>query len=249
MRLVVAVCLGFLVLASAATARIPQDAKERADVDKAFRWQEGKTLVLPVSGATLTAPPPVKQLAGIDAVRAWAALSGAPVPAGVEAAVYDPRTREMVLFQKLGRGYVPFDDWDTLDLDVILRAVVEITEFGNIRRRQAGLPSLHVVGWLEPPNLDRSTNSVRWAIEASGDHGLRITNSMALVFGRDGFEILIWGGDSMSASSRNLLKIAQSSFSFSSGSRYSDYQAGDRLSDFGVAGTIAAVLGMRRTPR
>src|SRR5579883_786675 len=247
MRLVIiAASLACLVPACAAMARIPQDAKEGAAAEKAFRWTEGQTLVLPLSNATLTAPPPVKQLAGIDAVRAWATVSGVPVPAGIEAVVYDPRSRELVLFQKVGRGYVPLDDWNTLDVDAILRTVTEITESGNGKRRQAGLPSLRVVGWLEPPHLDRSTNSVSWAVEAIGDNGLRIINSMALVFGRDGFEMLVWGGNSTFTSSRDLLKIAQSSFSFFPGSRYSDYQPGDRLSEYGVASSTAAVLGMRR---
>ncbi|MBI2742257.1 MAG: DUF2167 domain-containing protein [Rhodospirillales bacterium] len=245
MRCAIAFCLGFLVLASAATARIPESTNEPVDTDKALQWRDGKTLRLPVSGATLKAPAPVRQLVGRDAARVWAAVSGGPAPAGIEALLHDPRTGEMVIFQNLGRGYVRFDDWDTLDLDAILRSVAEIAEAGNSRRRRAGLPGIHVVGWLEPPTLDRSTNSVRWAIEASSDHGLPVISSMALVFGRGGFEKLIWGGNVMFASRGNLLKIGQANFAFPVGGRYTDYQVGDRLSEYGIASTIAAILRMK----
>lgn len=245
MRYVIAFCLGFLVLAAAATARIPESSKERGDIDKALKWRDGETLRLPVSGAALAAPRPIRQLAGTDAERVWTAVSGGPAPAGVEALFHDPRTGEMVVFQNLSRGYVRFDDWDTLDPDAILRSVAEVTEAGNIRRRRVGLPGVHIVGWLEPPSLDRSTNSVRWVIQASTDHGQPVTSSMALIFGRGGFEKLIWGGNSMSASRRTLLEIAQSSFSFPLGGRYTDYRVGDRLSEYGVAGTIATILSMK----
>ena len=66
---------------------------------------------------------------------------------------------------------------------------------------------------MEAPNLDRSTYSVRWAIEAAADHGVPIITSVALVFGRDGFEKLSWGG-TKSPVSGSLLRIAQASFGF-----------------------------------
>jgi uncharacterized membrane-anchored protein len=245
MRYLIAFCLGFLMVASAATARIPESTKERVVTDKALKWRDGETLRLPISGATLAAPAPVRQLAGADAARVWTTVTGGRAPAGVEALLHDPRTGEMVILQNLGRGYVRFDDWGALDPDAILRLVGEVTEAGNIGRRRIGLPGVHIVGWLEPPALDRSTNSVRWAIQASSDLGDPVTSSMALVFGRGGFEKLIWGGNSVSASRRKLLEIAQSSFSFPLGGRYTDHQVGDRLSEYGVAATIAAILGMK----
>ena len=164
MRCAIALCLGFLVLASAATARISESTNEPADTGKALQWRDGKTLRLPVSGATLTASAPVRQLTGRDAARVWTAVSGGPAPAGIEALLHDPRTGEMVIFQNLGRG---------------------------------------------------------------------------------GFEKLIWGGKAMFASRGNLLKIGQANFAFPVGGRYTDYQVGDRLSEHGIASTIAAILRMK----
>ncbi|MBI2739032.1 MAG: DUF2167 domain-containing protein [Rhodospirillales bacterium] len=245
MRYFIVFCLSTLVLASAGIARIPESTKDRVDTDSALKWRHGETLRLPMSGAVLAAPAPVRQLAGADAKRVWTAVSRGPAPLGIEALLHDPRTGEMVVFQNLRPGYVPFDDWATLDADAILRSAREATEAGNVRRRLVGLPAVHLLGWLEPPVLDRSTNSVRWAIQASTDHGHPVTSSMALVFGRGGFEKLIWGGNSMAASHRKLLEIAQSSFTFPVGGRYTDHQIGDRLSAYGVADTIAAILGMK----
>lgn len=246
MRFALTACVGVLVLTSAGNARIPQDDQQRLGTQEPLK--DGVAHTLPVSGATLQTPGPIRQIAGIGAARIWTALSGGPAPVGTEALLHDPRTGEMVFLQKLGLGYVAFDDWGTFDREAVLKSVSATVEHDNSRRRQAGLPGLRVVGWLEPPTLDRSANSVRWAMEASSDHGATVINSIALIFGRDGFEKLIWMGAPRFARSRNLLKIAQTSFSFPVGARYADYQRGDRALEYGLADTVAAVLGAKRPP-
>jgi uncharacterized membrane-anchored protein len=89
---------------------------------------------------------------------------------------------------------------------------------------------------------------VRWAIEAAGEHGRSVVTSVALIFGRNGFEKLTWAGK-RTIGDRDLLKIAQSGFSFGVGSRYIDYQAGDKISEYGVADIVAVVLGAKRPPK
>lgn len=247
MKISLVVGLAFLVLGSIAVAKIPEDDGERFGATNRLQWRDGEALTLPVSGGTLSAPRTVGQLVGVDARRVWTMFTGASAPLDVEAALFDPRTREIVFFQKLDPGYVRLDDWGTLDLDGALKSVTENAEADNTMRRRSGLPGIHVVGWLEPPNLDRSTSTVRWALEAAGEHGKPVVTSVALIFGRDGFEKLTWGGRK-TMSDRELLRIAQSSFSFAVGGRYIDYQPGDRIAQYGVADIVAAVLGTKRPP-
>lgn len=246
MKISLIVGFALLVLGSVAVAKIPEDDGERFGATKRLQWRDGETLTLPVSGGTLSAPRTVRQLIGVDARRVWTMFTGASAPLDVEAALFDPRTGEIVFFQKLSPGYVRLNDWGTLDLDAVLKSVAGNAEADNTMRRRSGLPGIHVVGWLEPPNLDRSTSTVRWAIEAAGEHGKPVVTSIALVFGRDGFEKLIWAGKTIL--DRELLKVAQSSFSFAIGGRFIDYQPGDRIADYGVAETVAAVLGTKRPP-
>jgi uncharacterized membrane-anchored protein len=114
-----------------------------------------------------------------------------------------------------------------------------------IRRKAVGLPGLHVVGWRERPNLDRTTNTVRWSFEARDDESIELVNSIALVLARDGFEKLIWVGAKKDAGANDLLKVAQASFAFPLGGRYGDFQSGDKVAEYGIAGLVATVLGAK----
>lgn len=247
MKISLIVGFALLALASVAVAKIPQDDSERFDSTNRLTGRDGAKLTLPVSGGTLSAPQTIRRFVDVDARRVWTMFNGTSAPLGTEAVLYDPRTGEIVFFQKLSPGYVRLHDWGTFDLDVALKSVTRNTEADNTMRRRSGLPGIHVVGWLEPPNLDRSTSTVRWAIEAAGEHGKPVVTSVALIFGRDGFEKLTWGGKK-SISDRGLLKVAQSSFSFAVGGRYIDYQPGDRIAEYGVTDMVAAVLGTMRPP-
>ncbi len=248
MKLLLAIFAWALALASLANAKSLENDAEWFNTVPALKWRDGETLTLPLSGGTVRASAPVKQLAGSDAAQAMAGLTGSAPPFAIEALLYDAVTGEVVVYQKLGRGYVRFDDWVTLDANAVLKAFAERVEADNARRRRVSLPGMHVVGWLEAPYLDRSTHSVRWAIELAGDHGLPVVSSAVLVFGRDGFEKLTWGGKKMMGA-KNLLRVAQSSFSFPVGSRYADYELGDAIAEYGVADTVAAVLGAKRAAK
>jgi uncharacterized membrane-anchored protein len=226
-----------------AIAKVPQNDKERDDALKALSWTDGQTLSLPKSRGTLRTPKGIDQLLGIDASSLWEILNGVESPAGTEAVIYVSKTETLVFFQRLGDGYVSLDDWDDVDADAMLKSVSENTEAANAKRQGTGISPLHVVGWLERPHLDRSTNTVQWAFEARSDDGA-LVNSIALVLARDGFEKLTWIGPK-TAVNDGLLKIAQCGFNFPTGGRYTDHVAGDKVAEYGIAGLVAAVLGAK----
>jgi uncharacterized membrane-anchored protein len=244
MKSLLVACLSLLAFGFAANAKVPQNDEERSAAIKALTWRDGQTLTLPLSHGTLKAPDEVRQLLGTDAVSLWEILNADAALSGIEAALYDPRDKALVFFQKLAGGYVRLDDWHDVDADAMLKSVSEDTEEGNAKRRKAGLPGIHVVGWLERPRLDRATNTVQWAFEAMDDRDGPMVNSVALVLGRDGFEKLTWIGKKDDAD-RGLLKIALSAFSFPAGGRYADFQPGDKVAEYGIAGLVAAILGAK----
>ncbi len=237
----------FLALAfvTAAAAKPPQTEEERNAALRSLTWRDGEALALPLSHGTLHAPEGVRQLLGKDAAALWEALNGVDAPSGMEASLFDPGTEALVFFQKLGSGYVKLDDWEEVDADAMLKSVSENTEADNARRKAAGIPGLHVVGWREKPHLDRATNTVRWSFEARDEENGELVNSVALVLGRDGFEKLIWVGAKKDAGDNDLLKVAQASFAFPLGGRYDDFRAGDKVAEYGIAGLVASVLGAK----
>ena len=248
MRLLALACVALLAFGGAlggiASAKPPQNAEEREAVRKALTWRDGETLTLPLSHGTLQAPPYLRQLVGADAMNAYEIINGIDALRGIEALIYDPKTDGIVIYQKLGNGYVPIDDWHDVDADALLKSISEDVEESNIKRKGAGIAPFHVIGWLERPHLDRATNTVRWAIEMADEADGPIVNSVALVLGRDGFERLVWAG-AKSEAHGEMLNVALASFTFPAGGRYADYQPGDKVAEYGVAGLVAAILGAK----
>src|SRR5262249_13408095 len=135
------------------------------------------------------------------------------------------------------------DDWEDLNPDDLIKLISENTEKANTDRRAAGISPLHVDGWREMPYLDRPNATVHWAMTMHDDAGQETVNTIAVMLGRDGFEKFIWAGTP--TVDQSLLKTAQTSFSFPSGERYSDYREGDKVAEYGIAGLVAGILGTK----
>jgi uncharacterized membrane-anchored protein len=244
MRRLLIACLGLLAFGLTANAKVPQNEEERSAAVKALAWKDGQKLTLPVSRGTLKAPDDIRQLQGADSVSLWEILNGDAAPHGIEATLYDPATKGVVFYEKLGDGYVRLDDWHDIEADAMLKSVSADTDAGNAKRRAAGIPTLRVVGWLQRPHLDRATNTVRWSVEAMDERDGSLVNSVALVLGRDGFEKLTWIG-SKDDVGKGLLDVALASFSFPAGGLYTDFQPSDKVAEYGIASLVAAMLGAK----
>jgi uncharacterized membrane-anchored protein len=238
------VVLALMAPAHIAVAAVPKTDQEREAALKSIVWRDGQSLTLPLSKGTLRAPTGIRQLLGGDARTASEVINGVDAPATIEAMLYEPATNALVYYQKLGDGFVSVDDWGNVDPDAFIKTIRENTEADNVKRRENGVPPLHVVGWLEKPNLDRKEKIVRWAIDAIDDDQTSNVNSVALILTRDGFEKLTWIGPK-EALSRDLLKTAQTSFRLPVGDQYSDYREGDKVAAYGIAGLVASMLGAK----
>lgn len=95
--------LACMAMAGDAVAKPPQNDQEREAAVQALQWHDGEELTLPQSNGTLKASPPVRQLLGADARSLFEVVNGVDAPAGLEATLLDPRTRELVLYQKARR--------------------------------------------------------------------------------------------------------------------------------------------------
>lgn len=144
-------------------------------------------------------------------------------------------------------GYVEDSDAESADYDAMLAQSRANEEEINKRRSEAGFPAQHLVGWAQPPSYDRGSHSLIWARDVRfADQQVDTLNYDVRLLGRSGVLSM-----NMVASMPQLpqVRAAAEQFartaSFEAGSRYADYNAAsDRKADFGVAGLVAAGVGV-----
>lgn len=143
-------------------------------------------------------------------------------------------------------AYVSDKDADTADYDALMSEIKSGEEEVNKNRQAAGFEAVHVVGWAQPPSYDAARHDLIWAQEirfgAEDDHTL---NYDVRHLGRHGVLSM-----NMISQMSELGSIRQAAVDlartaeFDTGSRYADYQQGDKTAEYGLAGLVAAGLGV-----
>jgi uncharacterized membrane-anchored protein len=155
----------------------------------------------------------------------------------------EPNNFWFVIFEFNEVGFVKDDDRDKLDANALLKSIKDNTEESNSERAKHGWPAYHVVSWYKPPYYDPSTNNLTWAMqgysqvdqkqESSVNYSVRIlgrrgTMSVDLVLGPDQV------GDVVPKFNALL-----PGYSFLPGSMYSEFRAGDKVAEYGLATLVA----------
>jgi uncharacterized membrane-anchored protein len=143
-------------------------------------------------------------------------------------------------------GYVTDDDARTADYSKILTDMQSGEEEINARRRDQGYPAQHLVGWAQPPSYDAATHSVVWAQDVSFEgQSVDSLNYDVRLLGRKGVLSLNML-DSMAKlpQTREAAATFARSVEFAPGARYADYKSGDTKAGFGIAGLVAAGVGL-----
>ena len=232
-----------MLCAMPAAAEATQTAEERRAVIQSLDWRHGGIFHLDESKTTVTVASKYAVVTARDAGRFYEAIEGTKAPEGLEVIVVDPTASAEVIFANIPEGYVRFDDWGDVDADRVLNRVREITGKANEERIANHMPPLEVIGWRERPTLDRTTQTVRWAIEArAGDD--KIVNAAVLTFGRYGYEKLTWVGPAEQDSSAFLSEMRSAS-SFDPGARYGDFKEGDKVAAYTIATLVATAIGAK----
>jgi uncharacterized membrane-anchored protein len=246
-------CLAALSLFAAGTAvaeSYPQTEEALQDAYDRLTWRsEPGTYKLPRSNAMIRMRSGQILLLGDDARRySWLA-SGIEFPDTEAVLSYDSTSAASeVYFEWRDEGYVSDADWAEVDADQLLQEYREGTEAANDERIDNGLEPMHVVGWLEAPRYNQATHTVTYAIELKDKDG-SWANAYALRLGRAGYTEFTWVGSVgllQSAGGRpELLGDALAAHSFEDGHRYADYQDGDKVASYGIAGLVAAAIGAK----
>ena len=141
-------------------------------------------------------------------------------------------------------GYVEMDDWDDLDVDDLWASYVD----GADEQSEVFGYEVRPLGWIIPPTLDRRNSVAYYAIEFQFGDEPPVVNMAVYSFGRHGYEemTLVQDSETFSAASANgVARRIAGAYKFGAGSRYADFQAGDKIAAMGAGGIIAAALGVK----
>lgn len=253
MRFIAGLCLAALCALSAAPAAAetyPQTKEELQNAYDQLSWSSGSgTYKLPRSHAVIRMRSGQALLLGGDAERFRWLNNGTEHPDTEAVLSYDSASAKSVVYYAWqDEGYIGDADWADVNPDQLLEDYRRGTEAANSERIDSGIEPMHVVGWLEKPHYDKSTNTVTYAIELKDKDG-GWANAFALRLGRAGYTEFIWVGSIglfQSAGSRPaLLNEALAAHSYEEGFRYADFKSGDKVASYGIAGLVAAAIGAK----
>ena len=234
MRFIAGLCLAALCVFAAVPAAAetyPQTEEGLQNAYDQLNWRSGSgSYKLPKSHAVIRVRSGQTLLLGGDAERYRWLSNGTEHPDTEAVLSYDSSSaKSIVYYTWQGEGYISDADWADVNPDQLLADYREGTEAGNDERIDNGIEPMHVVGWLEKPHYDESTNTVTYAIELKDKDG-SWANAFALRLGRAGYTEFIWVGSVglfQSAGSRPaLLNDALAAHSFEGGHRYAELQGG-----------------------
>lgn len=142
--------------------------------------------------------------------------------------------------------YVSDTDAASTDYDQLLSDMREGEADGNAAREKAGFTPIHIVGWAQAPTYDAARHDLIWARElqfgTEPDHTL---NYDVRHLGRHGvlsLNMVSTMSDlaAVRTGAHDLARTAE----FDAGARYADFQKGDAVAGYGLAGLVAAGAGL-----
>ena len=143
-----------------------------------------------------------------------------------------------VVFEYDDSGYVKDTDKDSLDANAMLASIRAGTEAGNKERQKRGWPTMKIVGWEQPPRYDATSHNLEWAIRGESE-GEAVVNFNTRLLGRSGvMEVSLVVDPPLLAQTLPTFKSVLGGFSFTSGHKYSEFKAGDKIAKYGLTGLV-----------
>jgi len=226
-----------LLIGQSPVAAVPQRSDEQIKQEMAgLAWQRG-----PVEGR-------IGSVASIKVGDRQAFLDGPNTRRFLELNGNPPRDERYVLVSSQwfavfffeNAGYVKDDE--KLDPAALLASLQQGDKASNAERERLGMTPLHTEGWHVLPHYDPTTKRLEWGVRLRGGSEERtVVNYSIRLLGRRGVmhAILVSDPESLDRDIAEF-KTALGGYEFASGERYSEFRAGDRVAEYGLA---ALVLG------
>lgn len=159
----------------------------------------------------------------------------------------DPRATWYMPVRFQATGFIKDDDARTWNADEMLQSLKAGTDEQNRDRAQAGVPTMHVIGWSEPPRYDPATHRLAWALTSrpvgAKDDSPPLVNYNTYALGRDGYFMM--NLVTTLADLPALKPVAErqvAALEFNAGKRYADFDASsDRVATYGLASLIVGI--------
>ncbi len=142
-------------------------------------------------------------------------------------------------------GYVKDNDADKIDYKELLDETQKEEPAMNAERQKLGYPSIHMVGWAQPPFYDSKNKVLHWAKELQfGGEDLNTLNYDVRFLGRKGILSLnaVATIDQLPMVKNDInqvLAIAE----FTDGNRYADFNDNtDKVAAYTVGGLVAGKI-------
>ncbi len=143
-------------------------------------------------------------------------------------------------------GYVPDDDARDTNYEEMITELKNAEPEVNAERKKGGYPEIHLVGWAQPPYYDQAHHTLVWArnIHFGTETDNTLNYDMRALGRRGVLSMSILSTMSKIGDVRAQSAKLQNIGTFDKGSRYQDYRDGDKTAEYGVAGLVAAGVGL-----
>jgi uncharacterized membrane-anchored protein len=230
------------------TSPPPQDPEQEAQDPPDLTFETGKVNVPGL--ATIDLPPGWRYLQALGARRVlekhWGNMRdpstlGLAFPPG--SSVHKSVFAVVVSFDEA--GHINDDDAGGLDYAQLLKDMQEGARAENEQRKRAGVSTVELLGWAEPPHYDAQEKKLYWAKKLLFDGNPNPTlNYDVRILGRRGSLVLTALGEAsdleqVAAGCKQMLRATE----FVDGQRYADFNPSlDKVAAYGIGGLIAGKL-------
>jgi uncharacterized membrane-anchored protein len=162
-----------------------------------------------------------------------------PVPTGLVGILAPESGQWWAVLGYRDTGYLKDAGKTEMDTKAILKAISDRAQNQNEARRIHNQPLITSVDWALAPAFDANTHILEWAVLAKTQSGQVVNHTMRLL-GRQGIldATVVETYQSQAALDLDSLRGLMKNISFKAGQRYADYQAGDKISQIGLADLI-----------
>ncbi|KAF1026755.1 MAG: hypothetical protein GAK29_01068 [Acinetobacter bereziniae] len=141
-------------------------------------------------------------------------------------------------------GYVKDDE--KIDADALLKELKSYDEAANDERVRLGLEKLYTDSWAVAPKYDPVSKHLEWALKVRSANNTETINYTVRLLGRTGVmsATLVSDPENLDKNIQAFKKSIQG-FEYNTGQRYTEFKAGDKVAEYGLAalvvGGVAAV--------
>jgi len=143
-------------------------------------------------------------------------------------------------------GFVVDKDADKTDYAKMVADEQAAEKEDNEARKKKGFETIHLVGWAQAPSYDKTRHTLIWArdLQFSGESTDTLNYDLRVLGRRGVLSVnLVSKMPELPAVRADASQLANA-ISFNPGAAYGDVQPGDKRAELGVAGLVAAGLGV-----